>query len=201
MNKKPYSSIIKKVTYRYSIAKKIAKLMLDGKDRNEISRLCIDENYVEIDSLDRRREISNVIFERLCTLDDYLLSEFYNGDVATSKFILVYAIAKTDRLFFEFLFEMYREALLSSSRNYISVDDFDNYYASKKQTDIIVSKWQESTLKCLTKGYRNILVESGLGKRERKNIVVQRMMIHPAVEEHIKLIGDGEFIKATLGGN
>ncbi len=175
--------------------------MLDGKDRNEIFRLCIDENYVEIDSPDRRREISNVIFERLCSLDDYLLSEFYNGDVATSKFILVYAIAKTDRLFFEFLFEMYRDALLSSSRNYISVDDFDTYYASKKQTDIIVSKWQDSTLKCLTKGYRNILVESGLGKRERKNIVVQRMMIHPAVEEHIKLIGDGEFIKATLGGN
>ena len=201
MNKKPYSSMIKKVTFKYSIAKRIAQFMLEGKDRNEVSRLCIDENCIEIDSIDRRREIFNVIYDRLCTLDDYLLSEFCNGDVATSKFILVYAIAKTDRLFFEFLFEMYRESLLSNNRNYISVDDFDLYFASKKQTDIIVSKWQDSTLKSLTKGYRNILVESGLGKREKKNIVVQRMMIHPAVEEHIKLIGDGEFIKATLGGN
>ena len=42
------------------------------------------------------------------------------------------------------------------------------------------------TLECLTKGYRNILVDSGLGKRERKTIVVERMMIHPAVEEHIQ---------------
>ena len=32
-----------------------------------------------------------------------LLSQFYNGDVATSKFILAYAIAKTDTLFFDFM--------------------------------------------------------------------------------------------------
>ena len=200
MNKKPYSSIIKKVTFRYSIAKKIAKLMLDGKDRNEISRLCIDENYVEIDSPDRRREISNVIFERLCSLDDYLLSEFYNGDVATSKFLLVYAIAKTDTLFFDFLFEKYREALLSEDRNYLSISDFDEFFESKKQTDLIVAKWGKFTLECLTKGYRNILVDSGLGRRERKNIIVSHLMIHPAVEEHISVIGDTDYLKATLGG-
>jgi len=44
------------------------------------------------------------------------------------------------------------------------------------------------------------LVDSGLGRRERKNILVEKMMVHPAVEEHIRLIGDGDFIKAVLGG-
>lgn len=200
MNKKPYSSAIKKTPFKYPVAKKIAKLMLDGKDRTEISRLCCDENYIEIDSADRRREITNVIYARLCSLDEYLLSEFYNGDVATSKFILVYAIAKTDTLFFEFLFEKYREALLSNERHYLSVGDFDEYFESKKQSDLIVAKWGQYTLECLTKGYRNILVDSGLGRRERKNIIVEKMMIHPSVEEHIRLIGDGDFIKAALGG-
>ena len=201
MNKKPYSSIIKKVTFRYSEAKRIAKLMLEGKDRTEIASLCIDENYIQIDSAPRRREITNVVYERLCSLDDFLLSAFLSSDVATSKFILIYATAKTDRLFFEFLFEMYREALLNSNHNYLSIDDFDSYFAAKKQSDIVVAKWVDETLRCLKKGYRNILVESGLGKRERKNIVVQRIMIHPAVEEHIRLVGDTDFLKATLGGD
>lgn len=201
MNKKPYSSAIKKTPFKYPIAKKIAKLMLDGLDRDEVYDKCFNENYIEIESLERRREITNVIYNRLCALDEYLLNEFYNADVATSKFILVYAIAKTDALFFDFMFERYRDAVMSPERNYLSINDFDEFFESKKQVDSIVAKWGKFTLECLTKGYRNILVESGLGRRERKTIVVNRIMIHPAVEEHIKLIGDKDYLKAMLGGN
>ena len=198
MNKKPYSSAIKKTPFKYPIAKKIAKLMLDGLDRNEIYQECYTNNYIEIESVDRRREITNVVYGRLSVLDKYLLSEFYNGDVATSKFILAYAIAKTDTLFFDFMAEVYREALLGD-KHYLSIDDFDNFFAIKKQNDLIVAGWGDFTLKCLTKGYRNILVDSGLGVRERKTIKVERMMIHPAVEDYISSIGDKEFLQAMLG--
>ena len=201
MNRKPYSSAIKKTPFKYTIAKKIAKLMLDGLDHDELYQKCFNENYVEIESLERRREVTNVVYNRLCSLYDYLLNEFYNGDVATSKFILVYAIAKTDTLFFDFLFEKYRDALMNPERQYLSIDDFDDFFQSKKQVDLIVAKWGKFTLQCLTKGYRNILVESGLGRRERKTIVVNRVMIHPAVEEHIEQIGDRDFLRATLGGD
>lgn len=200
MNKKPYSSAIKKTPFKYPIAKKIAKLMLDKKDRKEITTACVDENYIEIDSRDRRVEITNVLYGRLASLDDFLLSEFYNGDVSTSKFILVYAIAKTDSLFFDFLYEIYREAIMGE-KHYLSIDDFDNFFIGKKENDLIVAKWGEFTLQCMKKSYRNVLVESGMGTRERKNILVNRMMIHPAVEEHIKLIGDIDYLKAMLGGD
>ena len=198
MNRKPYSSAIKKTPFKYPIAKKIAKLMLDGLDREEIYTRCFVENYIEIESTDRRREITNVIYNRLIVLDNFLLSQFYNGDVATSKFILAYAIAKTDTLFFDFMMEVYREALMSE-KNYLSIDDFDQFFETKKQTDLSVAKWGDHTLQCMTKGYRNILVDSGLGARERRNIVVERMMIHPSVEEHIIEIGDKEFLQVMLG--
>ena len=201
MNRKPYSSAIKKTPFKYPIAKKIAKLMLDGLDRDEIYHRCFDENFIEVESLERRREITNVLYNRLCALDEFLLNQFYNADVATSKFILVYAIAKTDSLFFDFLFEKYRDALMSENRKYLSMDDFDEFFASKKQTDLIVAKWGKFTLDCLTTGYRNILVDSGFGRREKKNIIVNRVMIHPAVEEHIELIGDKDYLKAMLGGD
>ena len=198
MNRKPYSSAIKKTPFKYPIAKKIAKLMLDGLDREDIYKECFENNYIEIESPDRRREITNVLYGRLIALDPFLLSQFYNGDVATSKFILAYAIAKTDTLFYDSLMEVYREALLSD-KNYLSIDDFDQFFEIKKQTDLIVAKWGEHTLQCMTKGYRNILVDSGLGVRERRNIVVERMMIHPSVEEHIKEIGDNEYLQVMLG--
>lgn len=198
MNRKPYSSAIKKTPFKYPIAKKIAKLILDGLDREEIYEKCFENNYIEIESPDRRREITNVVYNRLVAIDEFLLSQFYNGDVATSKFLLAYAIAKTDTLFYDFLLEVYREALLGD-KNYLSIDDFDQFFETKKQTDLIVAKWGEHTLRCLTKGYRNILVDFGLGVRERRNIVVERMMIYPAVEEHIAEIGDQEFLQVMLG--
>ena len=198
MNKKPYSSAIKKTPFKYAISRKIAKLILDGLDREAIFKECCIKNAIEIESMERRREITSVVLERLCAMDNHLLSAFYSWDVATSKFLLVYAIARTDTLFFDFMFEVYREALLGD-RQYLSIDDFDNFFAAKKQTDLIVAKWGQFTLKCLTKGYRNILVESGLGVRQRKTIVVKRAMIHPDIEEYIASSGQSEYLQAILG--
>mgnify|MGYP002795206439 FL=1 len=118
MNKKEYSSSLKKTPYKYLIAKKIAKLMLNNMDRAEVYKECYNNNYIEIDSPERRREIINIIYERLLSLDSFLLRQFYEGDLVTSKFILVYAISKSDRLFFEFLFEVYREDLIGE-KSYI----------------------------------------------------------------------------------
>lgn len=198
MNRKSYSSAIKKTPFKYPIAKKIARLMLDGKDYNEVFDECFNHNYIEIESPDRRREITNVIYSRLSSIDLHLLSELYNSDVATSKFILTYAIAKTDTLFFDFMAEVYRDALLGD-KHYLCIDDFDHFFAVKKQNNLIVAKWGSFTLQCLTRGYRNILVDSGLGIRERKTIRVERVLIHPAVEEYITSIGDKEFLQALLG--
>lgn len=200
MNRKPYSSAIKKTPYLYLISKRIASLILKKLDRNEVFEKCFNENYIEIDSEARRREIINVIYERLLCLDEFLLRQLCDGDIITSKFILVYAIAKKDTLFFNFMFEVYREALLGR-KNYISLDDFAMFFESKKENDLIVSAWSNTTIEQLSIGYRNILVESGFGKRVKRNIEAQKMMIHPMVEEHLRLIGDNEYIQALLGEN
>jgi len=198
LNKKIYSAAIKKTPYKYSTSKKIGKLILDGLDRNEVYQKCFVENYIDFESEDRRREVTNLIYGRLINLDAFLLKQFIDGDVETSKFILVYAIAKYDALFFDFMFEVYREALLGN-RSYISLDDFDNFFTAKKETDLIVADWSDYTIAQLAKGYRNILVDSGLGVRDKRNIRVVSIIVHPSVLEHIKIIGDAEYLKALLG--
>jgi len=198
MNKKTYSSAIKKTPYNYLISKKIAKLILKGMDRNEVYHECYDKNILQIDSLQRRREVTNVIYERLLMLDSYLLEEFIHADIATSKFLLVYSITKADILFFDFMYEVYRESLLSQ-KEFISLDDFENFFLSKKESNATVNKWGHFTLDCLAKGYRNILVESGIGKRVKRNIVSYKIMIHPDVKDHIEVIGDYDYLKAILG--
>lgn len=198
MNKKSYSSAIKKTPYKYLVSRKIAKLIFNGHDRKEVYYDCFENNIIEIDSEQRRREIINVVYARLLNFDTFLLNEFLESDIKTSKFLLVYAIAKSDSLFFDFMYEIYRESLMGD-KNFISIDDFDNFFISKKESDPIVSKWGHFTLECLTKGYRNILVESGIGKRVVRNIEPIRVIIHPDVKNYIIKIGDYEYLRAITG--
>lgn len=198
MNKKPYSSAIKKTAFKYSFSKQIAQMMRNGMDRNEVFNECFNRNAIGIDSKQRRREVTNVIYERLSRLDEFLLEQFVLGDVETSKFILVYAIACNDSLFFDFTFEVYRDALLGT-KDYISTDDLDIFFKTKRETDLIVRGWSEKTIEDLSCGYRNILVESGMGVRIKKNIKAVRMLVHPAVEEHLKLCEKSEYLQALLG--
>lgn len=198
MDNQKYTSAIKKTPYKYYIAKKIADLIYKGLDRIEVYNECFSNNLIQVDSLERRREVTNVIYDRLILLDKYLLEQFLYGDIVTSKFILVYATAKSDSLFLDFLFEVYREALLNE-KQYISLDDFDLFFLGKKENNSTVNSWGVYTIDQLGKGYRNILVESGLGKREKRNILVHKILIHPEVINHLKLIKDEIYLKAILG--
>ncbi len=198
MNVIKYNSNLKKTPYYYYTAKIIAKLINDGLDRDEVYKKCFHENVIQIDSLERRREVTNIIYNRLVLMDKFLLDQFLYGDVVTSKFLLVYAVAKSDPLFFEFLFEVYREALLNE-KHYISLDDFETFFIVKRETNERVKKWSDNTIDQLGKGYRNILVESGLGTRERRNIEVNEILVNPDVIKHIKLINDEVFLKAIIG--
>lgn len=198
MDNQKYTSAIKKTPYKYYIAKKIADLIYKGLDRIEVYNECFSNNLIQVDSLERRREVTNVIYDRVILLDKYLLEQFLYGDIVTSKFILVYATAKSDSLFLDFLFEVYREALLNE-KQYISLDDFDLFFLGKKENNSTVNSWGAYTIDQLGKGYRNILVESGLGKREKRNILVHEILIHPEVINHLKLIKDEIYLKAILG--
>lgn len=198
MKKSRYLSTIKKTAFKYRETKKIAGLMVAGLGPDEIYKNCVEENYIGIESPSRRREVSRVVYMRLSSLDNFLLHEFIDADIASSKYILVYAIAKTDTLFFEFLFERYQDSLLSPDRNYLSMDDFDDFFREKKERDERVAKWGNFTLEDLISGYRNILVDSGLGKRNGKNILIKQVLIHPAVAQHIRQLGDVDFLRATL---
>ena len=198
MNKKVYSSAIKKTPFEYLPSKIIAKMIQNGLLYEEAFDRCVNQNELNVVSDERRKEIFNVCYDRLVTLDNTLLKEFINGSISTSKFILVYAIASNDPLFLEFLLIQYRDTLLGNKK-YISISDFDDFFNLMKEKNAVVAKWTDTTLKQLAGGYRNILVESGLGERIKKNIYSRNVIVSPNVIKRIENIGDKAFLQAVLG--
>jgi len=192
------TSQLKKVPFFYNKSKMIAKWILEGEDKHQIYKKCLTENRIQIKSLERRREITNHLYQRLLQLDPFLLKSFLDIDIITAKFILIYAVAKNDPLFTEFLSEIYRNALLSEKK-YISMDDFDVFFTTKQETNLYVSKWSDKTIELLSKAYRKMLVDSALGIRKVKNIYVKPLIIHPEVSKYIEKIGDYKYLQAILG--
>lgn len=198
MNKKVYSSAIKKTPFEYLPSKIIAKMVQNGLLYEEAFDRCVNQNELNVVSDERRKEIFNVCYDRLVNLDNTLLKEFIDGSISTSKFILVYAIASNDPLFLEFLLIQYRDTLLGNKK-YISISDFDDFFNLMKEKNAVVAKWTDTTLKQLAGGYRNILVESGLGERIKKNIYSRNVIVSPNVIKRIENIGDKAFLQAVLG--
>jgi hypothetical protein len=198
MTKKNSASTIKKNPFNYQKSKMIAKMICDGLDKYQIFEKCFRENMIGISSLSRRKEVTNEIYRRLINLDIKLLKELISQDLITSKFILVYAVSKVDNLFFDFLNLTYREALLGDKK-YISRDDFDSFFLSKKESDLVVASWSPVTVELLAKGYRRLLIDSSLGNRKVKNIIVKKMFVHPEVSKYIESIGDYKYLQAILG--
>ena len=132
MNKKVYSSAIKKTPFEYLPSKIIAKMVQSGLLYEEAFDRCVNQNELNIVSDERRKEVFNVCYDRLFNLDSVLLKEFLDGSISTSKFILVYAIASNDPLFLEFLLIQYRDTLLGN-KNYISISDFDDFFNLMKE--------------------------------------------------------------------
>jgi len=192
------TSQLKKVPFFYSKSKMIAKWILEGYDRNEIFQNGILFNKVQIESIPRRREVMNHLYQRVSFLDHFLLKAFLEMDMVTSKFILLYAVAKQDALFDDFLSEVYRNAVLGEKK-YISMDDFDLFFISKRETNLTVNKWSTTTIELLGKAYRKMLIDSNLGVRKLKNIYVRKIFIHPEIMKYIEAIGDYKYLQSILG--
>lgn len=192
------TSQLKKFPFNFTKSKSIAVSIKLGLDRNQIIyKYCI-KNEFQIDSFERRNEIIKNLYQRLIQLDLYLLNAFIESDIVTSKFILLYAIAKTDPLFTDFLSEVYRDALLGEKK-YISMDDFDRYFYSKKEINSVVHGWSNTTIELLSKAYRKLLIDASLGMRKIKNIYINQLIIHPDIFKYIKQIGDYKYLQAILG--
>ena len=157
MNKSEYSSILKKVPFRYIESLRIAKMMAEGFSFEKIQQSYLDFNEGKVVSEVRKKEVVNTLFVRLSNLDRVLLDQFIHADIATSKFILVYAIAKGDKLFSEFLLLCYRSALIGEKK-YISLADFDDFFASEKEKNVSIAKWGRGTIEDLSTSYRNIFL-------------------------------------------
>lgn len=193
-----YSAGLMSQSFWFVEFKKVVKLISNGKSQSEIKNACIEENLLGAVNSYRAKRIAGYLTSRVSALDAKEVQLFMESDLATQKLLNLIAILRTDRLFFEFLFEVYREKIILGIP-LLEDSDVNIFFKNKETQSTIVDGWKESTKSHLRQCYFNYMVDANLLVMDGKIRRITPPILDIALERHLEAKGECAMIKAITG--
>lgn len=182
--------------------KKIVLLYHNGADYDEIKRQCIEENLFGAINPAREKRMCGYLSTRLRSMDKRLVDLFVSADISTQKIINLIAIMNTNRLFFEFVYEVYRNKLIVGDSS-IDLKDGNIFFAQKEAQNEDLASWKDSTKKKLRSLFLNFLTEADLVKwadDKKHKRIVNRVFVTMELEIYLRNTNMSMY-KAIVGVN
>ncbi|MGI6330045.1 MAG: DUF1819 family protein [Bacilli bacterium] len=193
-----YSASLTGEPFLYNETKIIAKYIKDGYDPVLLKKKNIEENLILYKTKGSIARTNSPIFRRIGVMSEKVLFEFINSDMETSKFILLYAIMKTDKIVKDFIVEVYRDKLLMK-KEYIEKYDLDYWFESKIASSESLKTKSDSTIYKLKQVLMKIITDSGLVTREKNRFKIIQPLLSSTFMELLDSEGDIGYAKA-IGG-
>ena len=198
MKRKEYSAGMVKLSFWFAEFRKVIQLLNSGKTLLKIKKMNVEENIFSAPTQARAIQIFNTISTRVKSLDQSFYKLFERSDISNQKVIVLIAIMQSDSLFFDFVYEVYREKLIIGA-NELSDSDFRIFFKDKQIQSEKVAKWQDYTLKRLGNCYKTMLMEAGLIDRTTGTRKVLKPIIDRSLEECLKTNGMEITLHALIG--
>lgn len=188
-----YSATLTGASFLLYELKQVLKLKKQGLSDVEIKKKVIEENVFEYKFTSSLKRIVPSVMRRADILDEQLQEWVLNGPLDVGKTINLYAIMKTDRLFFEFMDEVIREKL--EANNYLlEKKDLNVFFVTKAEQDEKMAKWTEQTISKLKQVYMKLLYEAGF-LRDKKSGELSRVLLDEEIKHHLTFIGDSVYLR------
>jgi hypothetical protein len=198
LKRKDYSAGMVKLSFWFLEFRRVINLLNSGKTLLEIKSLNIEENIFSAPTQARAIQIFNTVSTRIKGLDPSFYTLFENSDISTQKLIALTAIMQTDSLFFDFVYEVYREKLIIGSDE-LEDKDIRIFFKDKQMQSEKVAAWKENTLKRLGVCYKTLLMEADLLDRSFGSRKILRPILDKSLEDCLRS-NDMNFILHALTG-
>ena len=159
-----YSAAATKFSFWFNEYRKVLSLVRNGMTKEDIRALSEKENIFSVAKSDRGTSIASVVYERVTSMSEELYQFMDTDDLETQKLIILISIMKTERLFFEFMFEVFRDKMMVGDVT-LRDSDFRTFFHEKQMSSNTVAKWAEKSLTNLRKTYKVYLADAGLTDR------------------------------------
>lgn len=195
-----YSAGLMSQSFWFLEFKKVVRLRYDGMAYEDIKKKCIEENLFGAAKEYRASRMAGYIITRVKAMDDTMVELFITSDLATQKLINLVMILKTDRLFFEFVYEVYREKVILGTE--IMEDSDVNIFFTKKETQSdLIAGWKDSTKRHLRSCYLNFMTDANLLTVINKKKTITPPILDVALERYLKAMDEEAMVKALAGVN
>jgi len=195
---KQYLTTLNTRPFLYQETIKMAKLVHEGKQLDEILNSVLKNNLFDLESEDRAERFYSEILKRLDELDIYLFNQFLFSDIQTSKAILFYALLKRDQLFYEWMRDVVWDKFLVLDW-YIVKEDTWKFFNEKSRKNKTVDFWTEETRALLMNAYHQVLREAGMAIDKDDNMELQRLKVDPNIREYLIKEKERKVVEILLG--
>ena len=198
MKRKEYSAGMVKLSFWFAEFRKVIQLLNSGKTLLKIKNMNVEENIFSAPTQARAIQIFNTISTRVKSLDQSFYKLFERSDISNQKVIALIAVMQSDSLFFDFIYEVYREKLIIGM-NELADSDFGVFFKDKQIQSEKVAKWQDYTLQRLGSCYKTMLMEAGLIDKKVGTRNILKPIIDRALEDCLKKNGMEVILHALTG--
>lgn len=198
MRKKEYSAGIVSKGFWFLEFKKFLELLIEGKSESEIKELQDEENIFSAPSKDYGKRIISEINKRIKVLPKEIKELFFESDTGTQKVINLLSIMGTDKLFFEYVYNSYRNELLLGTKEY-NPGIVMKFLKEKAEQNEEVAKFSEKTLKRMQGTYGNYLKEAGLLEEKNKEILYGKVYLDYELEKLLRENNMEIYVKILKG--
>jgi len=198
MIRKKYSAGAVKHSFWFSEFRKIITLLSEGNSLVSVKQMNIEENIFSSPTTERAKQIFNTVSARVRSLDERIYVHFENDDISTQKIIALIALMNTDTLFFDFMYEVYREKLILGSEELLD-RDIRVFFKNKQVQSDRMAGWKDYTLKRLGACYKTFLAEAGVVSRSTTGTTIVKPILDISLEKYLIDNGMEQFVYALIG--
>lgn len=198
MGKREYSAGIVSKGFWFLEFKKYLELLKIGNNENEIRKMQDEENIFSAPSKDYGKRIISEINKRIKVLPKEIKELFFESNTGTQKVINLLSIMGTDKLFFEYVYNSYRNELLLGTKEY-NPGIVMKFLKEKAEQNEEVAKFSETTLKRMQGTYGNYLKEAGLLEEKNKEILYGKVYLDYELEKLLRENNMEIYVKTLKG--
>lgn len=193
-----YSAGIMSQSFWFNEFRQLLKLKRENCEPDEMKKRVIEENLFGAPNEYRAKRIYGYLINRVSLVEKELSDLFFSSDLATQKLINLIAVLRGDRLFFEFLYEVYRDKIILGEKT-LELSDGKIFFNHKETQDDNVLAWKDQTKKRVQSAYYNFMIEANLLEIVEKKKLITPPLLDIALENYLRSNGETAIIKAITG--
>lgn len=135
--------------------------LVKGHSADEIKEYALQNNLFSAAKEYRIKEILTCVSRRVLQFDQEWLEVFTQQSVTVQKMMVLLSIMADDKLFFTFMYRVYRDKLIMGAEN-LEASDVLSFFRLMQNESEEIALWKDSTIRKLTQTYRKLLNDAGL---------------------------------------